>query len=200
MTNKLLNKEKELLLQIADGDEQAFASLFSHYYEELTPFLRRYTDSWADTKEVLQQTFIRVWLSRDKLPDIHHFHAWIFKVASREYLRYVKQKVRHSRHTTIPDGSESTVFSGFFTPQEQMQTGELRKLIQEAVESLPAQRKLIFRLSREEGMKISEIAGHLSVSPNTVKNALTTALRQVREFLAERGYTISLVYLLLLTL
>jgi len=53
---------------------------------------------------------------------------------------------------------------------------------------LPEQRRRIYQMSRDEGMKIVEIAERLAISPNTVKNTLVVSLRFIRQYLADRGH------------
>jgi RNA polymerase sigma-70 factor (ECF subfamily) len=69
-----------------------------------------------------------------------------------------------------------------------MDLKEVRRLIIEAVGRLPAQRRRIYQMSRDEEMKIPEIAERLGISPNTVKNTLVVSLGFIRHYLAERGH------------
>ena len=71
---------------------------------------------------------------------------------------------------------------------EGMDLKEVHQLIIEAVGQLPAQRRRIYQMSRDEGMKIPEIAERLGISPNTVKNTLVMSLGFIRKYLAERGH------------
>lgn len=185
--------EKELLSRIAEGDEQAFELILKEYYPRLRPFISKNTSSSIDVEEVLQNCFLRVWINRDKLPSIIHFKAWIYKVASREYLLYLRQKIKEKQE--IPLQLAESMADGAGNPEEIVQMQQVKAALKEAVELLPEQRKKIFKMSRDEGMKVAEIAIALSLSSNTVKNALTTALKQIREYLSARGYHIPLILL-----
>ncbi|MET3878932.1 sigma-70 family RNA polymerase sigma factor [Chitinophaga sp. OAE865] len=182
-----------LLANIAEGDEQAFASVFQSYYKELFHFLYKYTDSEQEREEIIQETFIRVWLNRDRLPEIVHFRAWLYKVAAREFLLFLRKKLQYGRvmeqHLKVP-------LSLVHTPQEETQLNEVQRLVNEAIMQQPPQRRRIYQMSRHEGMKIPDIAAALSISVNTVKNSLTTTLRQIREHLARQGYFVSLLAIL----
>jgi DNA-directed RNA polymerase specialized sigma24 family protein len=90
--------------------------------------------------------------------------------------------------TVEPDPVSST--------HENLALKELNRIIGEAINQLPAQRKKIYRMSRDEGMSIPEIASSLNLSPNTVKNALVTALKFIREYLVKYGI---IFFLLLFT-
>lgn len=184
--------EPELLQRIATGCEAAFAAVFHHYYKRLVPFVRKHTNNETETEEIIQHVFIRVWVNRDKLPEIRHFQAWLFKVASREFLLFLRKKMADDRLLTYVQNSIPVSD----TPQDKTQLNEIQKLIREAVLKQPEQRRRIYMMSRDEGLKIAEIAKALGISPNTVKNALTTTLKQIREHIAMHGYLITIVTLL----
>jgi RNA polymerase sigma-70 factor (family 1) len=199
LPDQLTYNEIELLSHIAQGDERAFTVIFQHYYAILKPFVRKYTDSRIEADEIIQQTFIRVWLNRDKLPEIQNFHAWIFKIVSREYLLFLRGKMQVQKGIDQLSQHQRNVPEAEM-PQDNFQLSEMRHHISEAVNLLPEQRRRIYQMSRDEGLKIFEIADELSLSPNTVKNALTTALKQIREYLAAKGHLISLIYLMGITI
>ena len=67
--------------------------------------------------------------------------------------------------------------------QAELDVKELHRLIQHAVNKLPAQRKKIYQMSRNQGKSIHEIAAALQISPNTVKNALVKSLKFIREYI-----------------
>lgn len=197
MPDSYLNNEPQLLRQIANGDEQAFALLYHHYYEQLYPFVSKFADSQANAEEILQETFIRVWLYRDKLDSIDNFRAWLFKVSSRESLGYLRDKL-HNRERLNRFSDSIRATSDNYTPEEMLHLGALKKLIKEAVQAMPEQRGKIYSLSRDRGLKAEEIATLLGISVQTVHNVLSTALKDIREHLKRGGYAFpAIIYLTL---
>lgn len=170
--------EKMLFCLVAEGDEQAFGRLFNLFLPKLYPFIIKFTRSEAATQEIIQETFIRVWLNRDQLDQIDNPGGWLYKVASNECYSYARKKALNNKFSNdIAMATEPVQ-----VPQHEMDLKELNRLIQEAVNKLPAQRKKIFQMSRNQGKSIPEIATELQLSPNTVKNALVTSLRSIREY------------------
>lgn len=192
MTSTALHNEKVLLKQIAEGDEASFGELYRYYYPRLLPFICKNTGSDAQAEEIIQETFIRIWLNREKLPEIEHFAAWLFKVASREFLSALRKRLSYEEKIGALQAEATPV-----SPLEQLHVREIRELVKAAVQQLPDQRRRIYQLSREEGLKVNEIAERLSLSPQTVKNVLTTSLKQIRDHLAASGHRYVLIYLLL---
>ena len=183
---------KQLFQQVADGDERAFGLLFNAFLPKLHPFIIKFIKSEQAAQEIIQETFIRVWISRDKLSEIDNPGGWLYKVASNECYSYLRKSILNKKFLNLltfePEPVNST--------HESFALKELNRLIGEAVDLLPVQRKKIYQMSRNEGKTIPEIASALQLSPNTVKNALVTSLKFIREYLAKSGVIISSLLLL----
>lgn len=143
------------------------------------------TRSAVDTEEVVQETFMRLWMGRDKLTEVRSLRAWIYTIAANECYKFLKKR---SSREQGPIEKDEAVDGGNDAVAEEMDLKEVRRLIIEAVGRLPAQRRRIYQMSRDEEMKIPEIAERLGISPNTVKNTLVVSLGFIRHYLAERGH------------
>lgn len=184
-----MHNEKLLFTQIAEGNEQAFTTLFNTFLPKLYPYIIKFTKSESATKEIVQETFLKVWVNRDKLEAIDNPGGWLFKVAMNECYAYMRKQVLHDNFfTTITPETDMTG-----TAYEWIDTRELNRLVQEAVDQLPAQRKKIYQMSRTQGKSIPEIAAALALSPNTVRNTLITSLKFIREYLERNGDIILLI-------
>ncbi|GEP98904.1 RNA polymerase sigma factor [Chitinophaga cymbidii] len=184
MTNNQSYDEHALLSRIAEGDEKAFTVLFDLYLGKLKPFVEKLSPSPADAREIVQETFIRLWLNRDKLPQVTNIGGYIFRIAANQYHMAVRRALLQDK--TL-DGFKTTIHHSANPTERTVRLNELQRLINEAVQRLPEKRRQIFRLSRNEGMTIAEIARALGLSPKTVKNTLFTALANIREYLAAAG-------------
>lgn len=187
MTTDHTHDIRELLLQVAEGDESAFRLFYLRYYARLKPLVQKYTGAATDAEEILQLAFLRVWLNREKLPEIDNLEGWLYRIAYREYLNlersrlnYEARLTKYSASMTSTDKQES--------PLDTAHLENIRNSIQTVIENLAPQRKRIYELSRNEGLKIAEIAGKLSISERTVKNVLFTVLKTIREHLIAEGY------------
>ncbi|WP_168208756.1 RNA polymerase sigma factor [Chitinophaga sp. XS-30] len=171
---------------IADGDEKAFFEFYNHHANLLRPFLLRYSRSETDVEDIIQETFIKIWLHRDQLPGIVNMRAWINRIASRIYLDHIDRDLR-SRERRESIGRD-WYGEGQVASAERTRLLELRKNIHQAVDGLPEAKRKVFRLNRELGMKPAQIAEMLDVPVGTVKNQLSAALRQVRDQLVASGF------------
>ncbi len=192
LTNDTLYDEKTLLQRIAKGDEQAFARLYHHYYQILRPFIWKHSPTPEDAEEVIQQTFLRAWLYREQITGIENMKAWLFRVATREYLTLVRNRLTRRLQWTslelLPEHPSQARESN-----EPLSFKEINELVDKAVETLSTRRKLIFQLRRRELLSVDEIASQLQLSPKTVKNTLGAAVSQVRAYLTASGYAISVL-------
>ncbi|MGV3765656.1 MAG: RNA polymerase sigma factor [Chitinophagaceae bacterium] len=171
---------------MADGDERAFQQFYNHYSILLHPFLRKYTRHEADIEEIIQETFIRVWVNRDRLPEIEHIKAWLFRIASRVYIDHITRQVklfqRQELYGSILYGT------GADAPNERTHLSDIQKNIRKAIGNLSDQKKKVFQLNRELDMKPAQIAEQLNMPVGTVKNQLSAALREIREQLIAAGH------------
>jgi len=187
--------ERELCIRIADGDEQAFAEVYYKYVALLFPYLSSLTKSESAAEEIIQNSMLRIWLNRDKLVEIENLRGWIFRIASNEAKNHFKKVATFNR---VKDNYEDELMRPSVSTDTENTAFEIKRIVGNAIDRLSPQRKKIYKLNREDGMKVSEIAEALGLSPETVKKHLYTALEQIREELKQNGYTLSVFLLLLL--
>jgi len=177
-------------MRVAGGDETAFKRIFELYAKLLYPFLYRTVKSSVVAEELIQEVMLRVWLNRDKLPSIDYPRQWIFKIATNLAFTAIQR--------TLKEGQVMQTLGKDIQNSENLEAElsfrELKRHVRKAVNQLPAARRRIYQLSREEGMSREEIANHLKISPSTVKNSIVSALKSIREHLEKEGYMLSLLY------
>ncbi len=184
--------ETALFHRIAEGDESAFEALFHLYVPKIKPVIARVIQVEGPEKDIIQEIFLSIWLSREKLPEVMTPHNWIFKmVYHRCYSWLQKQGVRDKASRIIT--RESTDHSNL--TEENIAFSETALLVKQAILQLPPQAQKIYLLSRETGLKIAEIAGELQLSPQTVKNSLVRSLKFIREYLTGKGIILPMILL-----
>ncbi|MBO9632912.1 MAG: sigma-70 family RNA polymerase sigma factor [Chitinophagaceae bacterium] len=182
-----LKNEKDLLLRIADGDENAFAELFHFYTSRLHLHIAHLMRSTSVSEEIIQETFLRVWLNRDQLPDIEYPRAWIFSIASNICFNHLRQQIRQEKHLRALAGNAADSHDELPVLTE---LKEIRVAIHDAVDHLSGQRRLIWQLYRDQGLKQSEIASQLNISVSTVKNTIAQSLEFIRKHMRDKGFWI----------
>lgn len=190
---KLIN-EKAIFAALAEGDESAFETIYHSYNKRLAPFIEKMVHSADLTEEIIQEIFVQLWINRHLLADVAHPTAYLFNIATNRTLDHLKKIANNVKlMDKIAYGSTELVND----TEEQVVLRESIATIKLAVNALPAQRRLIFNLSRNEGLTHEQIAERLNISRNTVKNQLVTALKFIRLFSEKRGKTFVAAVLIL---
>jgi RNA polymerase sigma-70 factor (ECF subfamily) len=183
---------------VADGDENSFAQLYIFYYRKLRHFLLKMNRGQEElVGDILQETFFRIWINRDKLVEIENFEAWLYKVVANESLSILRKELHaKTKADRFKEHSETQNNNVYFS--KHIEIDEIKKIVNEAIESMPPQRKQIYQLSREQGMTPAQIAGELGISLPTVYNTLTSALKHIRQHLTSAGYGTYLYIIIIL--
>ncbi len=178
-----------LIPLIAEGDEAAFQLLFRHFSPSIHSYAARLTHSEAHADEIVQETFVRIWLNRDKLSTVQNVKGWIFTIAANEGIRFLKQMLTYQKKLAEKGQQLAAAPDAYVTPENLFQTGLLNTVIKGAIDAMPPQKRLIYQLSREDGLKPAAIAEQLSISVGTVKNVLSQSLKDIRRHLSREGIT-----------
>lgn len=172
--------EIELFARIAQGDEAAFRTIFHHYNKLLLPFMIKLTGSTTGAEEVLQEVFLKIWVQRQKLTTIESPKAWMVRIASNQSLNYLRKIDTDNR---LFDRLRHQPANEPLSPEQNLAAKEMSVFIHQAVDQLSPQCRQVYKMSREQGLTIPEIAEALNISPNTVKNQLIKALKEIREYI-----------------
>lgn len=190
--NSSIYIDKTLLAQVAEADETAFAVLFKTVLPGLQAAVRKIVQSEEGMKEVIQEAFIRVWMNRDQLTGLDQPVHWIFRVASNECFTYLRKSALREKHRVQFAGAHTDEGS-FYTGLDEVSLKETQGLIHKAVGQLAPQKRLIYQMSRNEGLKTAEIAEKLQLSHSHVRNSLSSSLRFIREYLIAAGKIMALM-------
>lgn len=179
--------EDEVLIRlIQNGNKNSFTYLFRTYYFDLCNFVLRYTRSPADSEDLIQDVFLNIWRNRDSLSCEGSFKAYLYKAVRNKALNYLKHKKIEKEWKEEKEEIENPfVKSPAVYIHERESFIEIEDAITKAVEQLPARRKMIFLLSREEGLTYQEIADVLDISVNTVETQISRSITLIRHILSE---------------
>lgn len=165
---------KELIIQIKNGDRVAFYNIYERYCKRLYGFVLRYIKIEADAEEIVQEVFVKIWQARNKLDAYSSFESFLFTIAYNTTIDLLRKRVNERKYLEnlvalqqiqeAPDILDEIHFK------------ELDDNLKKLLEELTPRQKEIFQLSREQGFSHEEIAEKLGISVNTVKKHMANTL------------------------
>jgi RNA polymerase sigma-70 factor (ECF subfamily) len=159
------------------NDQQAYNDLFLHFYNSLHQFAFSILKSRQLAEEAVSDVFIKIWQKRDTLESITNLRLYLFTSTRNTALNYLKKQ--KGLQNISPDDYWVELNSVVFDPEQLMVTTEMLHKVQRAIQSLPPKCKMIFKLTKEEGLKYKEVAALLHLSVKTVENQMVIALRRI---------------------
>ncbi|MNV10759.1 RNA polymerase sigma factor [compost metagenome] len=136
----------------------------------------------ADTaEEIVSDLFVQIWTKRALIRDIQKPQLYLYKSLKNGCLNEIRKKVYASQ--AIDYELEERTAAQTPSPLDALIDKELHAILTEAVNSLPMQRKVIFTLIREDGLKQKEVAELLDISLRTVENQLYRAVKYLSNYI-----------------
>lgn len=192
-THKRKNEDERLVRALQHGDIFAFNELFHKYSQKIYNFSIKHIKREVDVKDIIQEIFIIIWNKRKEIDATQSFNAYLFTItlnAIRKYFRSknTKNKMVHKWLEEIESYSNIT--------EQTIAYNEIAKMADELIEKLPPKRRMVFILSRKDGLNNEEISRILNIKRKTVENHLNLALRYLRENLLKQSFLIILFFVL----
>ena len=176
--------DAELARRIAEGDQDAFATLFERHkdvvYTVAARMVRR--GSWAE--DICQDTFLRLWQNAGSVATKTSVRGWLLRVASNLAIdRWRKERTRHGGPDDGPVAHDRQATG--VPPVETAAGNERDRAVRDVVAGLPPNHRLIIVLRYGVGLSYAEIKDVLKCSMGTVKSRLARAHKALHEPLTE---------------
>lgn len=180
----ILPDEKDLFASAADGDSVAFTTIFDHYSPRIFAFVLKVAKSQPAAEDITQEVFLKLWTSREKFLEIKSYNSYIFTMAFNYTINYIK---RNSWETSKLRQIKNNLNDHSNITEETIDFNESSLLVQQAVHQLPQQKKIIYKLNREQGLSLDQIAEKMNISRNTVRNHLAEAINFIRTYIQQHA-------------
>jgi RNA polymerase sigma-70 factor (ECF subfamily) len=174
--------DQEHLDALAAGDVTSFEMYFKSYYQPLCNYAYSFLQDKEEAEEIVQATFISVWEKRENISIRTSAKSYLYAMVRNACLNVIKHEKIKQKYA-----SEELALAtpGYESVAQVVASNELENRIHEAIEKLPEQCRLVFKLSRYEELKYNEIAEQLAISVKTVENHMGKALKIMREQLKD---------------
>jgi RNA polymerase sigma-70 factor, ECF subfamily len=180
--------DHELLAAIQDGNEAAFEEITRRYQNPIINYMYRMLDDYERSRELAQETFIRIYTSAERYQATYSFSTYIYRIASNLAISELRLR---KRRRLVPLLSSFTDDRGECVEMEvpdqgplqdeSLIDGERRVAVSRAITSLPLKYRAAVVLRDIEGLSYEHIAQALSLSEGTVKSRINRARNLLKE-------------------
>lgn len=167
-----------MIRQIAalkNDDLGVFRVIYQQHHAKLFHYIHSRTQSEYLAQEVVQITFIRLWEKRNSLSDDFAVDIQLFRIAKTVMIDELRKEQVRTKHNELSNRYVGDSYDDF-----QIENKDDLKRVFAELENLPHTRKKVFKLSREHGLSYKQIAEIMSISPKTVENHISRAIKQLR--------------------
>lgn len=154
--------------------------IYKFFYPKLYVFAKSFLKVEDDINDILQDVFVKLWLSREKIGKVETFNSYLFTIAKNAIVSYFREK---SKDQKFEARVKEILVNAEKEYNDELEYKDLKQNLESIIEQLPEKRKQIFKLSREEGLSNKEIAERLDISIKTVEDHMRHALQFIRKHL-----------------
>ena len=170
------------LKSLKKGESKAYTFLVETYHHKLCLYAFSLINDHDLSEDIVQNVFIRIWKTRQKLKDDFNFKSYLYKSVYNEFIdQYRKQK-----NVLALEKKHIDALSFIVEEEDEKSLERLIKLVKKEIQKLPPKCKQTFLLSKHEGLTNIEIADYLNISTKSVEGHITKAFSILRKTLGDK--------------
>ena len=181
------DSDAEIIQQVLAGNTALFELLMRRYNERIYRAARSIVRDEQEAEDVMQQAYVNAFTHLRQFNGSAQFSTWLTRIAINEALARVRRRGRYEAFDDDLSNVEPFVSTNpLQNPERQAFVGELRGLLEWAIDTLPDGMREVFVLRDVEGLSTAEVAESLDVSEDVVKTRLSRGRAALRRALLER--------------
>lgn len=155
-----------------------FEEIFREYFEVLCNYVNRYINNWENSKEIIQNTFMKIWANREKIEINNTVKNYLYKSSKNTMIDFIRKNKQ-----TVELTGEALSFAEKEDNESALDQELIKQSIIEGLETLKPKNRKIFELSKFEGLTHKEIASHLEISERSVEDNIARAFKILKAYL-----------------
>lgn len=181
----MINTEELILKLVSEpkSKEKGFSLLMDSYQKNVYHQIFALLKNHEDTKDVVQNTFIKVWKHIDGFKQNAKLSTWLYTIARNESLSFLNNKHQKNK-SNLNEESKNLIFNQL-KADSAIDEKEILDKLEQALELLPPLQKEVFLLRYQKEMKYAEMAKLLDSSESTLKSSYHFAVKKIESFLKE---------------
>jgi len=186
--------EYELLKRLQSGDQLAFESLYQNYSREIYNKLVKMVKNVTLAEELTQDVFVKVWNKREVITIDQPFRYYLLTLTNNIVNDFYRKAARDRK---LQDEIIAASTELYNPTEEQIYYKESKELMDQAINSLPSQQKLVFQMCKIEGKSYEEVSKLLGISTSTISNHIVKATKSIKTyfFTQKKGFLLIAMYL-----
>ena len=185
--------ELDLVKRCQAGDTEAFDQLVTRYRTRVFGMIYNMVHSEQDAWDLAQDSFLKAWKSIGRFRGQSSFYTWIYRIVTNVTIDWLRKKQVKGGGAEFDDAVQlkeidpaaRTAPKANDLPYEQMQRGELRAKIDDAIAQLSPEHRAVILMKETEDMQYHEIAEALGCSIGTVMSRLFYARKKLQTLLKD---------------
>lgn len=189
--NKSKSDDIVLIEEALRGDQPAYEKLMKKYYQLIYNLIYRMISKKEDVEDLTQEAFIKAFNSLHNFDKQFAFSTWLFKIATNNAIDYLRKKKLSTFSIDKDIESDDSDFrfeipDSENKPDRHIIDSQMRKILDEAIESLPVKYREVIELRHKQEMEYEEIAKKLSLPLGTVKAHIFRGRELLNKYLKDK--------------
>lgn len=186
--------DREVIALVLQGDVDFFEVLLRRYNQQLYRIARSYLSEEEDVKEVMQNAYLKAFEHLDQFRADAKFSTWLVRITIHEALKHLNQMKRYSdaEIDSLNGNEHQQSLTVQDDPEQQVVRADLKRLLEETIDTLPEKYRSVFIMREIEQMNTSETAECLDISRPNVKVRLFRAKKMLRKELEKQVLNIDI--------
>lgn len=190
---RIESREEDALLirRALAGEQRAYKKLRQKYHESIYNLIYRMIRDKDEVEDLTQEAFIKAFMSLSSFNDEFAFSTWLYKIATNNCIDYIRRKKLQTFSIDKPIESKESDYTyelpdSTYEPDQDLIDRQRKKLLEDAINSLPAKYQHVIHLRHVEEKEYQEIAATLRLPLGTVKAHIFRAREMLNKYLRDR--------------
>jgi len=185
------NEDMSLIQEALAGDQNSFSRLRQKYHDAIFNLIYRMIREKDEVEDLTQEAFIKAFGSLPSFNNEYAFSTWLYKIATNNCIDYIRRKKLQTFSIDKPIESKEGDFSfelpdSTYEPDKEMISSQRKKLLEDAINSLPPKYRQVIVMRHQEELEYQEIAQILKLPLGTVKAHIFRAREMLYKYLRDK--------------
>lgn len=183
--------ESQLVDRARRGDMAAYDELVQRYQQRIYATVYHMTSNHEDANDLAQEAFIKAYQALKSFKGGSSFYTWVYRIAVNKTINFLKQR-KNRTHMSLNDldfnaenDPDLVALTSEKTPRREANLTELQEKLNEAMQQLSEQHRLVVTLHDVQGLSHEEIAAIMECNIGTVRSRLFYARQQLQGYLSD---------------